>query len=637
MKLVLTSLALASSLGAFAQSDSLTYDLRDVVVTGARGIETARELPMTISVLTRDALTAQQRTNVLPTLSEHVPSLFVTQRGMMGFGVSNGAAGGITMRGISSGSGQLLVLIDGHPQYNGIYGHSIGDAYGTMMAERVEVLRGPASVLYGSNAMGGVINIVTRDGQLTDGRHTHINLGGGSYGTAQAEVENIYNYGRFTSTVGAQYNRTDNHRPRMGFDQYGGRAKLGYAINDHWKAFATADITHFDASYPGTVDAPMYEADQWITRGVATLGVDNGYSGFSSNFYTKGRISAYCNWGRHKINDGYAEGAKPQARFFQSKDALTGISAYQNLFFASNTKITVGFDYQHIYGDAWYTNRETGEVMPTQNKQSATANMDELAGYVNLHQPFLSWLILDAGVRYDYHTVTGGEWIPQAGLVVRPTTSGELKLMASKGFRNPTMREMYLYPPSNEDLLPERLWNYEMGWKHRVKNGRFTYGVNLFWIEGDNMIQTATVKTPDGGSKKQNINVGEISNRGVELEGDWRVNSHWTLTTNHSYLYMKHHVLAAPQYKGYLGATMHYGKWSATAGLQQVCGLYTNVGTDDDPTETFTLLNATVAYQVLPWLQLWAKGDNLLAQKYEINAGYPMPSANFMGGVSINF
>lgn len=592
---------------------------------------------MTISVVGRNTLTAPQRMNVLPTLSEHVPGLFVTQRGMMGFGVSNGAAGGISVRGIASGSGQLLVLIDGHPQYNGIYGHSIGDAYSTMMAQRVEVLRGPASVLYGSNAMGGVINIVTREGYAADQRRTHLHLGGGSYGTAQAEAENVYNHGRFTSTVGAQYSRTDNHRPRMGFDQYGGRAKLGYVINPHWKAFATADVTHFDASYPGTVDAPMYEADQWITRGVTTLGVDNGYSGFSSSFYTKGRISAYYNWGSHKINDGYAEGAQPQKRFFRSKDALMGVSAYQNLFFASNTKVTVGFDYQHIYGNAWYTNRETGEVMPTQNKQSAEANMDELAGYVNVHQGITHWLDLDAGVRYDHHSVSGDEWIPQAGIVFHPMTSAEVKLMASKGFRNPTMREMYLYPPSNEELLPERLWNYELGWKHRAGGGRFTYGVNLFWIEGDNMIQTATVKTPDGGSKKQNINVGEISNRGVEVEMDWDINNHWTLSSNHSYLYMEHHVLAAPQYKGYLGATMNYGKWSATAGLQQVCGLYTNVGTDDDPTETFTLLNATVAYQVLPWLQLWAKGENLLGQKYEINAGYPMPGATFMGGVNINF
>ena len=58
------------------------------------------------------------------------------------------------LRGISSGTGEIMVLIDGHPQYNGIFGHPISDSYQTLMAERVEVLRGPASLLYGSNAMG---------------------------------------------------------------------------------------------------------------------------------------------------------------------------------------------------------------------------------------------------------------------------------------------------------------------------------------------------------------------------------------------------------------------------------------------------------------------------------------------------
>ena len=53
--------------------------------------------------------------------------------------------------------------------------------------------------------------------------------------------------------------------------------------------------------------------------------------------------------------------------------------------------------------------------------------------------------------------------------------------------------------------------------------------------------------------------------------------------------------------------------------------------------EDFTLLNATVGYQALDWLRLWAKGENLLGQKYEINAGYPMPKATFMGGVSLSF
>ncbi len=94
----------------------------------------------------------------------------------------------------------------------GLFAHPISDAYQSFLAERVEVLRGPASVLYGSNAMGGVINIVTRKMQ-EDGMKTHFNLGYGSYNTLQTEETNRLKTGRFTSVVSASYNRSDGHRP----------------------------------------------------------------------------------------------------------------------------------------------------------------------------------------------------------------------------------------------------------------------------------------------------------------------------------------------------------------------------------------------------------------------------------------
>ena len=183
---------------SFAQSDSIA--LQEVVVTGTRNAVDVRHLPMTVTVVGREMLTEQQQANILPTVMQQVPGLFVTSRSMMGYGVSTGAAGGINLRGITGGAGQLLVLIDGHPQYQGIYGHPIADSYQTLMADRVEVLRGPASVLYGSNAMGGVMNIVTRS-MHEDGVKTQVNLGAGSYGTVQAEVSNQVRSGKFSSTV----------------------------------------------------------------------------------------------------------------------------------------------------------------------------------------------------------------------------------------------------------------------------------------------------------------------------------------------------------------------------------------------------------------------------------------------------
>ena len=99
-------------------ADSLA--LQEVVVTGTRSATDVRHLPMTVTVVGRNLLTAEHQMSVLPTVMREVPGLFVTSRSMMGYGVSTGAAGGINLRGITGGAGQLMVLIDGHPQYQGI-------------------------------------------------------------------------------------------------------------------------------------------------------------------------------------------------------------------------------------------------------------------------------------------------------------------------------------------------------------------------------------------------------------------------------------------------------------------------------------------------------------------------------------
>ena len=622
MKRLFSVLVAVVATGTFcyAQTDSLSF--QEVVVTGTRNATDVRHLPYTVNVINRQTLTEQQQTSVLTTVMQQVPGLFVTSRSMMGYGVSTGAAGGISLRGVTGGAGQMLVLIDGHPQYNGVYGHPISDSYQTLMAERVEVLRGPASVLYGSNAMGGVLNIVTRS-MHEDGVKTHINFGAGSYGTVQTEASNQIRSGRFSSTIAVQYSRTDNHRPNMGFEQYGGYVKLGYDLSSHWNAAVDLDLTHWNASNPGTVTQPKLENDQWITRGAASLTIENHYN------RTSGALSVYDNFGRHKINDGYnADGGTPQTDLFRSKDAVAGVSWYQSAQLFEGNRVTVGLDYQHIYGHAWYTNRETGETVTTQRRlmQSAHSHENEVAGYVDFRQDITEWMTIDAGLRYDHHSTAGGEWVPQAGVVLRPVETGALKASVSKGFRNPNTREMYMYGTANHDSLrAERLWNYELSWRHSL--GGFSYGANLFYIKGDNMIQAVAGK---------NINTGEIENYGLELEAEYRIDSHWSVNTNHSLLHMKNPVVAAPTYKGFLGANFNYQKWSVIAGLQYLNGLYTAVGKDEQK-ENVCLLNATVNYALCKNIGLWLRGENLLAQSYEINLGYPMPRATFMGGVNINF
>lgn len=596
------------------------HTIDEVVVTGARYTTTAHAIPMTVSIVDREQLITAQQMNILPTLMQQVPGLMLTERGVMGYGVSGGAAGGISMRGAQSGLGQVLVLIDGEPQYQGIFGHSIADGYQTMMAERVEVIRGPASMLYGSNAIGGVINIITRDAKNTSRVVSgDIHLGAGMYNTFQGDADLRVRYKDFTMTAAAQYARSDNHRERMGFQQYGGLIKLGYRCSDNWSLSATADVTHFDASHPGTVDAPLYEADQKITRGVASLSVSNTYERFT------GRISVFDNFGFHTINDGYAEGATPQTELFRSQDHLIGLSAYETMSLFRGSHITLGLDYQYILGHAWYTDRETGEVVTTgkRGKQSTNSRVHDLAGYLNIRQDFTEWIALDAGIRYDYHWVAGGQWIPAVGIVTRPVRNAELKATASRGFRNPTIKDLYLYAVANHDSLrAESVWNYELSWHQAFE--QVQYGANLYFLHGDNMIQVVA---------GQNVNTGKVQNLGVEAEVTWRINDNWQLTTNHAYTHMWYAIAGLPKYKGFLGANMHYGQWRLQVGLQELVGLPSSAVISRS---SATLLSATLNYQPLRQLGVWMRGNNLLAQRYELIAGYPMPRATFMAGINVS-
>jgi len=615
------------SLRAEEVPDSLSVQKKEiigeVVVTGTRNETDVRHLPMTVSVVNREQIEHRNDPSLLPLLTEYIPGLFTTSRGLMGYGVSGGAAGGMSLRGIGGVPQEglpttgMLVLIDGHPQYMGLMGHPISDAYQSLLAERVEVLRGPASVLYGSNAMGGVINIVTRKMQQ-DGIRTHANVGYGSYNTLQSEVTNRIRKRRFTSIVSGAYNRTDGHRKDMEFEQYGGYVKFGYEISDAWNVWADVNLTHFDALNPGEISNPLLDNDQRITRGMTSFALTNHYA------KTSGTLSFFYNWGKHWINDGYHLGGDPLDYRFHSRDRMSGVSWYQSVQLFEGNRLTVGFDYFHFGGEAW------NKTLAGERDTQADKTQDDAAGYIDFRQNLGDWLTFDAGLRVDHHSQVGTEWVPQVGLSFHLPENSEVKLMASKGFRYPTIREMYMFRPANPDLKPERLWSYELSFAQRLLDGRLSYGVNVFYIDGENLIMRMPI---DG--RPLNVNTGKIENSGVEAQVAYRIVPAWSVDANYSYLHMDNPVLASPEHKLYAGTAFSKGRWNVSTGMQYVAGLYKKL--DPEETEDFLLWNVRGAFRVLDGFDVWVKGENLLAQRYEINAGFPMPKATVMAGVNIKF
>ncbi len=600
-----------------------TIRLDEVIVTGSMPKVNLRNLPMSISVVSESQIEARKDHSLLPLLNEEVPGLFITQRGVMGYGVAGGAAGAMSIRGIGGApTAGVLVLIDGHPQYMGLMGHPLADSYQSIMTERVEVVRGPASVLYGSNAMGGVVNIITKQ-HKQDGMHNSARLMYGSFNSLSAEVASGGRHGKYSSTLNLGYNRSDGHRPDMDFEQFNGYTRLGYDVNRNWKGFADFNLSKTLSSNPGTITNPILDNDADIVRGVASAVIENEYAA------TSGAIKFFYNFGTHNINDGFPASSSfiPDTRF-KSNDFMLGFSAYQSFSFFEGNKATAGFDYQRFGGEAI----QQFPLDVAKDSTLADININNVAGYVNIQQSvFNDRLTMNAGIRLDHHELKGSEWIPQLGLSYSPTHYTSVKAIMSKGFRNPTIREMYMFPPQNPDLEAERLMNYEISLLQSFPDARVSMGVNLFYIKGDNMIQVNFMN-----GRPLNVNSGEVENKGFELTLNYHATESLRLSANYSLLDMTYKIVGAPEHKLYLSGNYTYERWNFSTGIQYLGSLYTSVSPEQTK-ENALLLNARINYKALDWMNLFMRGENLLDSEYEINEGYPMPGVTLFGGIGLVF
>lgn len=601
------------------QSDSISaiknHSLDEIVVTGSRLAISRDVTPVPVTVVGRQLLENSGETNLLPVLSQQVPSLFVTSRGMTGYGVSTGSAGGINLRGFSGGSGRVLMLIDGHPQYATIYGHPVADAYMASDAERVEISRGAASVLYGSNAMGGTINIITRKA-IEDGNRLHISTMGGSYGTQRYSMTDSYKKGRFSGVVSGNYERTDGHRTNSEFDSWSGYAKLGYQMTNQWKLTGNINIAKSNSENPGTIERPMLDGSANVLRGMAGLSLENDYGN------TSGAMNFYYNWGNHKINDGYFAGGSPREYLFRSTDYMGGVNMYQSVKLGKGPTITGGFDVK-LYGGNAYRN-------PTTEIYADHIKLHEIAGYV-LAQQELGKAMFEIGMRVEDNKLYGTEFIPQGGVSYQLAKYTRAKFSISKGFRSPNMRELYMYASANEDLLPEKSMSYDFTLSQRLFDNRLTLEASLYYTKGDNIVEVVQVE-----GRPQNQNVGKFINKGIEFSLNYQVINNLSINSNYSYLYMDNPIVGAPRNKLYAGVSYAPGKFILSAGVQTIDRLYLATGKNEQTTN-FTLVDARIDYRALKWMNIFAKGDNLLAQKYETMLGFPMPRATFMGGISLNF
>lgn len=609
---------LLSGITAFAQTsvpaDSASIALSEVVVTGSNKSVSRDILPYTVSVVSRNSLEATGQPQVLAAISGQVPSLFVSQRGIFGFGVSNGGSGHIKMRGVGGDRASgVLMMVDGQPQFAGIYFHHIADFYGKETVERVEVLRGPGSVLYGSNAMAGVINVITREPRH-DGVHTTLTSQYGSYNTWLSSITNTTRFGRFSSLVSLSYDRTDGNVKNFDFNQASGYAKIRYDISDNWSVKADYTLMNFqgnDPVYPRLNNPESTDIyHQNVTRGEASIAATNRYAA------TSGNIQAYYSYGNHYVDD---------PRHFHSLDDRFGILAYQNFAPWNGAAMTVGFDFNTYTGRIPMSggSSHTPGSISTMSRKSVT----EYSPYLTLAQEFFNrFLILNGGLRMANSDKFDTQWVPQAGFVVTPANGLTLKGSLSMGYRNPSFREMYLYRMANPDLDPERMMNYEVSIGKSFSR-YLGIDVTAYYCKGNNMIQVVEMK---------NVNTGRFINKGIEVSAHSRPHDNLTLTASYSYLYTSlDNLVGAPKNQYFLGVNWRVIKQlNISADIKGVGGLFVH---ETVKHQNYALLNCKLDYELCRYAAIFTRLENITDARYEINRGYEMPGFTAMGGVKLNF
>lgn len=587
-------------------------NIDEVIVTGTNHAMRRDLLPYTVSAVGSQELEATGKTQLLSALSGEVPSLFVSQRNIFGFGVSNGGSGGIKIRGVGgSPTNSVLMMVDGQPQFAGIYSHHVSDFYETEYVDHVEVLRGPGSVLYGSNALGGVVNVITKH-WAADGVQTVLTSQYGSYNTWQTTLSNMVKKGRFSSLISLGYDRTDGLQDNFDFKQKTLYAKLGYEIGKAWKVTADYNLMNFvgnDPIYP-RLSEPDATAiyHQNVIRGAVSLAASNSYA------TTDGAIRAYYSYGNHFIND---------PNRFHSLDDRFGILAYQTVKPWRSAFATIGFDFDNYTGRIPMSggNAHQEGSMSTMSRKSIT----EYSPYITLSQQLADGVVvLNGGLRMANSDKFGTHWVPQLGFTVHPAESWTVKASLAKGYRNPSMRELYLYRPANPDLEPENMMNYEMGVAHTFS--RYLHlSLTAYFSEGSNLIQVVDMK---------NVNTGRFINKGVEVEASSHPLDNLTLRATYSYLHTNvANLTAAPRNQYFLGVGWHaLPRLDIDAQLKGVGGLYVADGMER---QNYALFGMKITYKPARWVDLFVNLDNIADASYVINRGYEMPGFNAMGGFKL--
>jgi len=605
-RIIITSQILVISLAsAQAQSDSAKiYSLDPITVTATRTDIPRSLVSPSLTVVSSSEIKANPDKSIFSLISEDVPGVFVTERDVLGFGV-NSAAGQITIRGIGgSPNNEVLTLIDGRPQYMGWYGHPIDDGYLATNIERIEVIRGPASMLYGSNAMGGVINIIThranRQGLSGDASLSYGSYDAQQYGTHLGYEEQGWNVlGSYT------HEHTDGSRPWSEYTANSGYVKSSATLSPSYRFSLDGSVTQFQTYDPGTVSSP--DTNNWmhISRGYVGASLENDFG------VSRGGMRLTYNFGHNELSPYYGNFS------WVSDDHLAVLNLYQTLALFRDNSIAVGIDFQ-----------ENGGTGSNALANFGTKSLRDYAGYLSVQQTLASHFLANAGVRYAHNSYFGDIFVPQAGINYQVDEQTTLRASAGKGYRAPQVFEVFQLTPAVSTLKPEELWSYEIGASH-------TFGQTVV-VDVAGFINDVTNTIVDQWYSMHTVNGGGSHYGGVEGSVQWFITDALKANANYSYINITEQTVSVPKQKAYLDAEYRWDLLTISLDAQFIHSIY---GLDNTfaivKLPDYTNVEFRVAAQLTPTILMSVSTRNLLNESYQMIYGYPMPGRTASASIKV--
>ncbi|MGH6878282.1 MAG: TonB-dependent receptor plug domain-containing protein [Rhizomicrobium sp.] len=620
-RFVITSCSLIACAAAGAAAAQNRESPETVVVTATRVPTPKAEIASSITVITAKDIAAKQQ-QTLPDVLADAPGLNVVQEGGPGSQTS------VFMRGTDSN--HVKVLVDGI---------DVGDPssptgtfdFGQFLTQdiaRIEILRGPQSGLYGSDAIGGVINIITKSGsgpaQFTG------NVESGSFDTFNQAGTASGSEGPFSyaGTIERFYSGATPVTPldllapgeQRIDDSYGNvtaSTKLGYDVANNFDLGLVARYTNTQLGFTGEnflsdyPDATQSQSEtlQYYTRGTAHLVLGGG-------FFEQTLGLAYGS-----IESSQASPDDPTAYYFGDR---TKLDWQGDLRFSEGEILVLGAEHEH-----------DGITQPV------SAGIDIDSGYAELQSTLRGNVFNTAAVRFDDNARFGGAatWrIAPAYLIA--ATGTKLKASVGTGFKAPTLSQMFENYPSfdfygNPNLRPESSLGYDAGFEQPLFGDAAGFGATWYRNDIKNLID-------DNAAYTTYVNIGKAETDGLEAFAAWQVLPTLNLRADYTYTeandeILNEELLRRPKHKGTLNV-----QWQATDALSFDADLLA-VSSWIDGNRAFTIPRLTAPgyttfdlaanYAINDTFTLYGRITNLFDANYQNPVGFLHPGRGFYAGL----